>query len=307
MIADGSAFLDRTGRVLAADPAFRSLLRLPAEGATDLLQLRAGRSAALAAFLAGEGPDTLHLAAEGEETGCELGRVVEEAGLLLRAVPAEAGLGTPTAEYAMQALLLARLAGSVAHEVKNPLNAMALQLALLGDKIGVESDGLAAACASNLASLKNQVGRVNEVVRRYLDVADPAPSGGFDAGSLLLDATQLFGHEARRRRVAIGCEAQSGAARAAGDPARAARLLLGLLWRALTSTPEGGRLLTQATTAGAEVTLAIEHARGSADPALAWMSEVTAAGARQMGGRLEQTSQEDTVRVAFTLPKERTL
>ncbi|HVI75347.1 MAG TPA: histidine kinase [Anaeromyxobacteraceae bacterium] len=307
MIADGSAFLDRAGRVLAVDGTFLALLRIPSGGATDGLRRRATRDQALAAFLAGDGPDALRLAGEGGAPDCELVRVAGEAGLLLRALPIEDGLGAPASEYAMQAVLLARLAGSLAHEVKNPLNAMALQLALLGDKIGAESGALATACASNLASLKNQIGRVNEVVRRYLDVADPPSSGGFDAGSLLCDATQLLGHEARRRRVAVACEAQPGAVRAAGDPARAARLVLGLLWRALVGTPEGGRLLTHASIAGGEVTMAIEHGRAWADPSQAWMDGVVAAGAREMGGRLDETSDEDTVRVALTLPKERPL
>lgn len=307
MIADGSAFLDASGRVLAADPAFLALLRLPPGGATEALRQRARSSSELATFLSGAGPAALRLAAADGGPDCELSRLEGEAGLLLRAQPLEGGLSAPTAEYAMQAVLLARLAGSLAHEVKNPLNAMALQLALLGDKIGTESEALAAACAGNLASLKNQIMRVNEVVRRYLDVADPPAAGGFDAGGLLCDVTQLLAHEARRRRVALACEAQPGAARAAGDAARAARLLLGLVWRALTTTPEGGRLLTQAASSGAEVTLAVEHGRGPPEPSQAWMDEVGAAGAREMGGRLEETSDEDSVRVALRLPKERPL
>lgn len=307
MIADGSAFLDRTGRVLAADPAFLALLHLGPAEATDGLRVRARANGALAAFLAGEGPDGLRLDAQDGAPSCELVRVAAEAGLLVRAIPIEGGLGTPALEYAMQAILLARLAGSLAHEVKNPLNAMALQLALLGDKIDAESGALANACAGNLTSLKNQIGRVNEVVRRYLDVADPPSSGGFDAGSLLSDATQLLGHEARRRRVAVACDAQSGATLAAGDASRAARLVLGLLWRALGGTPDGGRVLTQASSSGREVTLSVEHERAAADPSQAWMDEVVAAGARQMGGRLEQTTERDTVRVALMLPKERPL
>lgn len=308
MIADGTAFFDTTRGVLAADDAFHRLLDLPPDGAGEALRQRAAANPALAAFLAGAGSDAIRLEAADGVAGCALVRVHGAGGLLLRAVPLQDPLGAPAAEYAMQAVLLARLAASLAHEVKNPLNAMALQLALLGDKIAAGSDALANACASNLASLKNQIGRVNEVVRRYLDVADPAPAAGFDAGALLADATQLFGHEARRRRVALACEASGGASlRAAGDPARAARLLLGLVWRALSATPEGGRLLTQVQGASAGVTLAIEHSRGADDPALAWMDEVATAGARDMGGHLAWSSREDTVRVALTLPKERPL
>jgi hypothetical protein len=55
------------------------------------------------------------------------------------------------------------------------------------------------------------------------------------------------------------------------------------------------------------VTLAVEHERAEADPSQAWMDEVVAAGARQMGGRLDETAEGNTARVALTLPKERPL
>jgi len=307
MISDGTAFLDGAGKVCAADEFFRALLRLPAGDTTHALRARAAEDPALAELIAGRGPDTARLSAPDGTLVCDLSRTTGESGLLLRATPSDPALTAHPLEYAMQAVALARLAGSVAHDVKNPLNAMALQLALLADKISTTSETLAASCGGNLTSLKNQIVRVNEVVRRFLDVADPTPSGGFDAGGLLLDAVSLFGHEARRRRVAMACEAAPGAVRASGDPGRAARLLLGLLWRAIASTPEGGKLLARAFTVQREVTLSIEHGRGEPDPALAWMGPVVAAAVSAMAGRLEESDHEDTVRVALVLPKERAL
>src|SRR5919197_1208766 len=224
MMSEGSAFLDRSGRVLTADATFRACLRLPAGDATDALRERAERDPTLAALLRGAGPDAVRVAVK-DGADCSVTRVASDAGFLLRARGADGGMPEPVLEHAMLAIALSRLAGSVAHEVKNPLNAMALQLALLGDKIATASDSLASTCAANLASLKNQIGRVNEVVRRFVEVSDPAPSASFDAGSLLGDAASLFSHEARRRRVALTCEAVPDSLRATGDPARVARLL----------------------------------------------------------------------------------
>jgi signal transduction histidine kinase len=306
MISEGSAFLDRSGRVLAADAEFRALLGLPAGDESAALQRRAGTDAALSAFLLGEGPQSVRLAALNGSPPCELCRVGSDAGLLLRASAIGAALAAPAVEYAMQAIVLVRLAGSLAHEVKNPLNAMALQLALLGEKIGA-SEPLASTCAGNLGSLKLQIGRIDEVVRRYLDVADPAPSVDFDAGGLLADAANLFGHEARRRHVALACQAGPGAVHAAGDPCRVARLLLGLLWSSLSSTPGGGHLLARATSSAGEAVLSVEHTRGPPDPTLGWVADVVAAAAPEMNGRFEESSEGDTVRVALVLPKERPL
>jgi signal transduction histidine kinase len=307
MISEGSAFLDGSGRLLVADAEFRALLGLPPGDESGALRRRAGADPMLATLLAGEGPERVHLPALEGATACDLFRVKSDAGFLLRASAAAGGaLAAPALEYAMQAIALVRLAGSVAHEVKNPLNAMALQLALLGDKI--ETNGpLASSCAGNLVSLKNQIGRINEVVRRYLDVADPTPSGAFDAGSLLADVANVFSHEARRRLISLACQAGPGTVRASGDPERAARLLLGLLWSAISGTPSGGRLLARVASTATEAVLSVEHTRGIPDPALGWVLEVVAAAAPAMRGRLEESSEGDTVRVALVLPKERPL
>jgi signal transduction histidine kinase len=307
MTTEGMAFLDGSGRVVAADPGFRAAVGSLGGDATEALRRRAVEVPALAALLAGEGPDVVQIPAGGGVPACEFVRFRAEQGLLLRARARREAPAVATAEYAMQALTLARLAASVAHEVKNPLNAMALQIALLGDKVATESEALAAACEGNLASMRTQIGRINEVVRRYLDVCDPPAGGSFDAGSLMTDAANLFGHEARRRRLVLTCEAAPGVVRVSGDPARAARLLLGILWRAVTSTPEGGRLVARVVTRGGEAALLLEHPQGPLDPALAWMAPVIAAAVREMGGRLDESADGEVGRVALVLPKERSV
>ena len=117
MISEGSAFLDRSGRVLAADDEFRALLGLPAGDESGALRRRAGADPALADLLRGEGPRSVRLAGVDGALACELHRVQSDEGFLLRASASDAALAAPAIEYAMQALALVRLAGSVAHEV----------------------------------------------------------------------------------------------------------------------------------------------------------------------------------------------
>jgi signal transduction histidine kinase len=307
MIAEGSAYLDRSGRVLAAEAGFRSLLRLPDGDPSEALARRAQDEPRLDALLRGEGPDVVRLGARAPAPACELRRTVGAYGMLLRAWASEAGLAAPALELALHALVLTRLAGSVAHDVKNPLNAMALQLALLGDKIAAGSEALASACGPNLASLRNQVARVDDVIRRYVEVADPPNAGGFDAAGMLTDVVALFGHEARRRRLSLRCESQAGSVRAAGDQGRAARLLVGLLWRGIGATPEGGRLEARAAAGPGEARLVLEHEGGELDPVLAWVGPVVAAGASELGGRLDESTKDGRIRAALILPKERPL
>lgn len=212
--------------------------------------------------------------------------------------------GGEASELAIQAIALARLAGGLAHEVKNPLNAMALQLALLGDKIAAD-ERLATSCAANLASMKAQIGRINEVVRRFVEVADPSSApGSFDAGGLLADVANLFGHELRRRRIALECGATPGVVRAVGDGIRPTRLLLGLFWRAVLRMPQGGRLVVRAAIDGGFAELSIEHPIASDDSSLDWIDGTIAAAAGDLGGGLEQACDDGMMRVALRLPKE---
>jgi hypothetical protein len=190
----------------------------------------------------------------------------------------------------------------VAHEVKNPLNAMVLQLALLTEKIAGAGEPLASSCAGNLGSLRNQIARVDEVVRRLADVSDPAPGTAFDLGGLAADIGSLFAHEARRRRVVWTCEASRGLIHARGDAARLARLLLGLAWRAL-SRAENATVALRAAVDGADALVSFEHPRDR-DPSTDWVPATVAEALAHMDGRLEWVRGDDRERLEVRLRRE---
>jgi signal transduction histidine kinase len=303
MRSEGSAYLDRTGRVIAADDGFRSCMGLPDGDATATLRARAEAEPTLGALLAGDGPEVARVAAGWNGVGdLEVARSRVEGGTLLR-VRLAGGLAGPVLEHAMHSIALARIAGGVAHDVKNPLNALALQLALLGDKIGAGGEALAASCANNLASMKNQIGRVNDVVRRLADVTDPVAGVAFDLGALASDVASLFAHESRRRRVALACEGEAGAVHARGDPGRTARVLLGLVWRGLSRPGEDAKMLVRAAHDAGEALLLLVHGADT-DPGLDWMLEVAARAATEMGGRFAASDDAGSARLELRLRRE---
>jgi signal transduction histidine kinase len=166
--ARGAAFVDRNGTVLAADPGFLVELALEPTDPTGALRRRAESEPALKDLIAGVGPAAIRLM--GPDGGAISVERQEGPGgaLLVTRTPRDG----EWLEHAARSQGLARLAAGLAHDIKNPLNAMALQLALLGEKLG-EGD-LAASSASHLGALRDQITKVNEVVRRFCDVTDPA-------------------------------------------------------------------------------------------------------------------------------------
>jgi signal transduction histidine kinase len=180
---------------------------------------------------------------------------------------------------------------------------MALQVAILGEKLSSSPDSSAAA-VGHLGALRDQIGRVNEILRRFLDVADPgAPLGYTDVGALLADVVSLFTHEARRRRIVVSVEAQPGAVRTSCEPGRVGRLVLGLYARALAETPEEGRLVARADARDGRAVLTIEHGAGDRDPALGYYTEVAAAAAKALGGAFGQERRDAVERLSLTLPR----
>jgi hypothetical protein len=58
---------------------------------------------------------------------------------------------------------------------------------------------------------------------------------------------------------------------------------------------------------GPDAILTIEHACGEPDRSLAWMGEVVAAAAAELGGRLDESTEGDVARAMLVLPRERPL
>jgi signal transduction histidine kinase len=297
----GAAYVDSTGAIVAADPSFLGALGADGVDASTALRAHAEAVPALRALLSGEGPPIARF--EGPAGPIEISRTAAGGGAIL--LVSSCATDAETLEHAARSVALTRVAAGVAHDIKNPLNAMALQIALLSEKLASAGEAAGTAAAAHLGPLRDQIGRVNEVVRRLLDVADPsAPLGYVDVAALTADAGALLAHDARRRRIDLALHVEPGM-KTRSDPARVGRLVLALVHRELAVTPDGSRLAVRVEAAPDEVRLVLEHPPAAPPAGLGYDSEIAREGARALGGALDIERGSETERVVLKLPRNR--
>jgi signal transduction histidine kinase len=181
-----------------------------------------------------------------------------------------------TINYSRKLVALGRLSAGVAHEVKNPLNAMTIHLELLkqklatakatGEAAGLSSgtalpdapavpavvvDGVLATRPADVESalehvtiIANEIRRLDEVLQGFLKFTRPEDLKlqAISVRSLVEEIVRVVGPEAARARVRVQIECPESVPDISGDPAMLRQALLNLAINACQAMPEGGRL-----------------------------------------------------------------
>ncbi len=135
---------------------------------------------------------------------------------------------------------LGNLAAGVAHDVRNPLNAIKLLTSHALDNLDAEN----APSAKPLATIRDEVGRLEEIVSSFLSLAkeselSPQPQR---VDTLLGECLRLFKQDAESRGVRLVGELRAGDMELMLDPKQWTRAILNVLLNALEVCPEGGRV-----------------------------------------------------------------
>lgn len=183
-----------------------------------------------------------------------------------------------TLKYSRKLAELGRLMAGVAHEVKNPLNAMTIHLELLRSKLArVSEPAVAAAGSSNLPGsdlrpptadiakhvdiITKEIRRLDTVLNGFLKFARPdelklQPT---HLSNVLSDVVTTMAPEAEQARVVVKYECPRDLPDIKADPAMLRQAILNLALNACQAMPNGGTLkMTCRTTTHNRVEIDVE-------------------------------------------------
>jgi signal transduction histidine kinase len=296
-LEDAVALFDAHGDMLFANPTMRALL--PADGGTSGPQAWRELVQATIATRQSHGPVSMTApSGQGDSHTVEwllMSHAIESGdGRLVGIMLMGRNAGylaevQSTLRYSRKLTALGRLSAGVAHEVKNPLNAMMIHLELLRQKLSggpapravrssggsgpiglrLDEDRLvmaapaidAPAALEHVSVIAGEIRRLDQVLQGFLKFTRPEDLRlqPVDVGSLVGEVGRVLDPEARKNGVRIEIDCPPGLPEINGDPAMLRQALLNLGINACQAMPHGGALRFRSRSARARrVELVVE-------------------------------------------------
>lgn len=147
----------------------------------------------------------------------------------------------------------------VSHDLRNPLNTIAMGAAALTDFAGDD-----AARAKYIQMIQRAIQRMNRLIEDLLDVVrleagqrlalDPKP---MELDRMIAELCESFGAQAAPQHQTLACECPPGMPPVMADRDRLSQVLSNLVGNALKFTPEGGHVTVRASAVDGEVLVAV--------------------------------------------------
>jgi signal transduction histidine kinase len=137
---------------------------------------------------------------------------------------------------------MARIAASVAHEFRNPLNSLFLSADLLEDELS-GSGALGETIAPTLAAIREEVERLNHIITHYLALSKigGASRESVDLVRFVEDFAREWREKAAQRATTLRVRGDTTPALVQGDPQQLRRALVNLVENALDAVGSAGR------------------------------------------------------------------
>lgn len=144
-------------------------------------------------------------------------------------------------EYAKKLAALSKLTSGVAHEVKNPLNAIVIHLELLKSQVASQSPEQA---ARSLDVITQEIKRLDRVVRNFLNFNRPVDVKleEEEIQPILQEVVALAQAEAQQRNVQISLQTAERLPKIRLDPDLMRQCLLNVVLNGCQAMPQGGNL-----------------------------------------------------------------
>lgn len=138
---------------------------------------------------------------------------------------------------------IAKLTGSIAHEIKNPLGAVGIHVDILGRRlrrIGADDPKL----SERVETIRGEIGRLREILEEWLGLTGPEERSRPSAPSrdVLESVGRLLRVEARHQEVDLTVETEGDPGSVTLSSARLQQVLLNLALNALQAMPNGGTM-----------------------------------------------------------------
>jgi len=152
-----------------------------------------------------------------------------------------------------------KMAAKVAHEIRNPLGSISLNLELLEDEVRSPSPEASAEGQRLIQAIQGQVDALNAVVEEYLRFARlPVPKMEVvRVEDLVQDLVTFLREETQARGIAVKLDVRDGIPRIQADPRLLRQALLNLVRNACEAMAGGGTLAVTARERGEDVEIAV--------------------------------------------------
>ena len=138
---------------------------------------------------------------------------------------------------------MAKIAGSVAHEIRNPLNALFLNADLLEEELDEAGDP-AEGITEILRVMREEIERLNEITRNYLSLSKLANATfeRLDLNDVVREFAEEVEEVAGKREIRLDLKLCKAEAWVRADRNMLRRVLVNLLQNAFDAAPKGGRV-----------------------------------------------------------------
>ncbi len=173
-------------------------------------------------------------------------------------------------QEAQRSAAVQTLTAGLSHEIRNPLNAAGLQLAVLERRIRRMASKDQADALQPLGLVRDEIRRLDHLLEDFLQFARPHElgRGPVEVETLVRRVAALLATDAERRGVLLTLRLESGL-KARGEEPRLRQLVMNLVLNALDASPSGGEVRLSARRVSLEqLELRVEDAGSGVPPNL---------------------------------------